>query len=369
MNNKIDAKVLDKQISKALSEDSNPAILKDLIGISDELVSQIKRDIVCNKEILNCYLYEILIARDKKVLGLKNCETLEIRAKDLKLDEGFENYNAEILEAAEDQGEIIIMKGTDKDGKKNILYYYDVELNNYWVNRQMRIFNQYGDIESMSRQAMFSDGRCEHIDDAVIVYQYDKHGNKKAALYQDDLEGMQYLEYDKAGNLTLRITKDYIMQKVQEGENTYWINEGNIIPYYNGFDFKEHVSMDTLTPENMKKSITGRGSLEFKKMLLDMERKEEVLNILRTVEPVFENCQVGNVMDAENIRKMQKMVTWFPGFAKRLKINPALATQDNAVMGAMRTAIGKTIGDTRKAECDLKTPTKQEIKEKEIGNN
>lgn len=308
---------------------------------------------------------ETLIDRDKKVLGLKNCEISEVYVGDLKLDQEFENYNAEILENTE----VTVMQGIDKEGKKNILYYY---MDDFDTVRQMRIFNQYGDIESMSRQAIFSDGRCEHIDDAVIVYQYDKHGNKKIGLYQDDIEGMRYFEYGKEGNIVLTIGKEYIGQKIEENGNTYMVYDGYFKPLYNGFECKPTQSMTSLNPEDMQRVVCENVPSEIGKALMngmDTKRKEEVLNTLRAVEPIFESCKIANPLDETNIKKMQKFVGWFTSFAKRLELNPKLAVQDEAVMSAMRTAVGKTVGNTRNVEMELKTPIKEEIKEKEIGNN
>ena len=47
-------------------------------------------------------------------------------------------------------------------------------------------------------------------------------------------------------------------------------------------------------------------------------------------------------------------------FAKRLKIDPKLATQDSSVISVMKSAVHKTIGKTADAQIDLTTPTKDE---------
>lgn len=375
MKNKVNAKVIDERIRQAF-QNSKPELIEDLIDLRTLEGVFLWNNLIDGREISAGLLQEILIGRDKKVLGLKNCEISEVYAEDLELDEEFAGYNIEIFEAAEEQGEITIIKGTDKDGKENVLYYYDVEIaNDYLVNRQQRIFNKNGDIESMSRQTMFSDGRCEHLDDAVIVYQYDKHGNKKAGLSQDNLDGMKYFEYDKSGNVVLKIEKEYIEQDIQEDGKTYTICDGYFEPsayFFGGFKLKSPTSMFELTPEDMQRYVSGDISPERREALMDgmsAERKEEALGVLRAVEPIFESCKTANILDKANIQKMQKCVQWFSGFAKRLEMDPKLAVQDEAVMSTMRGAVGRNVGKTRNAEMDLKTPVKEEIKEKEHGDN
>lgn len=270
MSNKMQEKEIDERIRQAF-QGSNPEIIEDLIDLSTFEGTQIWNRLILEGELSAGLLQDILIARDKKVLGLKNCEISEVYAEELKLEEEFAAYNVDIPQ----DSEITVIQGKDKNGKNNICIYY-ADYKNNWATRQQRIFNENGDIESMHRQTIFSDGRCEHIDDAIMVYDYDRHGNKKAGLYRDDLTGMKYFEYDKAGNIKLEVAEEYIMQK----------------------------------------------------------------------------C-----------------VQWFSGFAKRLEMDPKLAVQDEAVMSTMRGAVGKTVGTTRNAEMDLKTPVEKEIKEKERGNN
>lgn len=366
MNQKVNVKDIDERIRQAFQQ-QEPELIEDLIDVSTFEGTQLWNYLKHDRELSAGFLQDILIARDKKALGLKKQEISEANVEELELDEEFANYNAEMLE----EGEATVIRGKDKDGKDNILYYY-VDYENDWVTRQQRVFNEHGDIESMSRQTIFSDGRCEHIDDAVIVYQYDKHSNKKAALYQDDLTGMKYFEYDKSGNIVLKIEKDYIEQSFQENENTYTICDGYIKPFYNGFQSRNTTSISELKPKDMKRYAFGGISLETRNALMDsmdMKRKEEVLSTLSAVEPIFESCKTANILDEANIQKMQKLVQWFTSFEKRLEITPNSATQDVAVMSAMRSAVGKTVGNTRNAEKELKIPVKEEIKEKELGDN
>lgn len=360
---KIDGKLLDKQITKCL-QDGYIEGLKDLIELPDDIIKRLfiyemEREDGAEMQIPPDILQEILIARDKKVLGLKNYNISKVKSGELDLDEELTNYNVII---GDNEEEITVVHGKSRDGKDTVLYYYN-ELDGIEA-RQQRIFNEHGDIESMHRYAMFNDGRLSYIDNAVLSYQYDSKGNKKSSLFQDDLIGMTYYEYDNNGNVSIYIREDSIGQKMQEDGYEYTICDGYIKPTNNGYTYIGMKPTETLTPNDMKRTVFGNISQEKKQSILtgmDEKRKEEVLGILSAVEPIFQSLNTDvqkNEIDVK--KKMDKVVTWFTGFAKRLKIDPKLATQDSSVMSAMKSAVHKTIGKTADAQMDLNTPAKDE---------
>ena len=57
---------------------------------------------------------------------------------------------------------------------------------------------------------------------------------------------------------------------------------------------------------------------------------------------------------------MEKLVTWLGNFSKRLKTNPELVNQDNAVMSAMRGAVRESVGQTIEAQEDLTSSLREE---------
>lgn len=57
---------------------------------------------------------------------------------------------------------------------------------------------------------------------------------------------------------------------------------------------------------------------------------------------------------------MEKLVTWLGNFSKRLKTNPELVNQDNAVMSAMREAVRESVGQTIEAQEDLTSSLREE---------
>lgn len=357
---KIDGELLDEKITKCLQEGYIEG-LKDLIELPDDIIKRLfiyemEREDSSKRQIPTDILQEILMARDKKVLGLKKCDVSKVKSGELVLDEELRQYNAEL----EDEEEITVVRGKSQDGKDNVLYYYS----SFGVTRQQRVFNTHGDIESMYRHSMFDDGRLAYIDNAVVSYQYDNQGRKKAALSQEDISGVAYYEYDKDGDISLCVQAEAISQKVKEGEYTYTIHDGYFIPRNNGYTYIGMPATETLTAEDMKRTVWGNIPQDKKQDILDgmdKKRKEEVLGVLTAVEPIFQSLFTDVQRNEQEARKrMDKVVTWFTGFAKRLKIDPKLATQDSSVMSAMKNAVHKTIGKTADAQRDLNTPTKDE---------
>lgn len=358
---KIDGKLLDEQITKCLQEGYFEG-LKDLIELPDVIIKQLfiyemERTGNTKRQIPPHILQVILIARDKKVLGLKQYDISTVKVEDLDFDDEMSMYNSVIKE----EDEITVVRGKDENGKDNVLYYCSY----CGANRQQRVFNAHGDVESMYRHSLFDDGRLVYIDNALVSYQYDNQGRKKAALYQDDIAGMTYYEYDEAGNISIAIQEEAIRQEFNEGKITYTIVDGYFTPTNNGYIYKGMPATETLTADDMKRTVYGNIPQDKKQSILngmDQKRKEEVLGVLTAVEPIFQSLYTGDLQKNEQDarKRMDKVVTWFTGFAKRLKIDPKLATQDSSVISVMKSAVHKTIGKTADAQMDLSTPTKDE---------
>lgn len=373
---------IDQRITKALYEDKNAEELKEIFGFDDDYVKIIQEEIDSG-EISKTTCMDLLFIRDEKVLGLnytnirlsdgkklaKQMEYYNIDEDVLKLDEEMQMYNKEMEEALTKNGNFMVVEAIDKDGKRNMLYYYS-DPSYTFVNRQRRVFNEHGDLENMYRHTMYNDGRLYYIDNALLSYQYDSHGNKKCALYQDDLIGNTYYEYDKDGKIALTVEKDRVIQKRTEDENTYIIVDGYSRKRDDG-SYKKMPSTSELKPEDISRYVVGRVPENRKLSILrglNQSRKEEVLNILATVEPIFESLSTDVQKNEKDLRKrMDRVVKWFTGFNKRLEI----ASQDSAIISTMRKAVGKTIGNTEQARKDLKTPVKEERKYQggEYGDN
>ena len=199
---KVDEKLLDEQITQCL-QDGYIEGLKDLIELPDDIIkrlfiNEMERPDNTEIQIPPDILQEIFIARDRKVLGLKKYDIKRVKAEDLQFDDEMRMYNGEIQE----NDEITVVHGKDKNGKDNVLYYYFENC----ATRQQRIFNEHGDVESMYRHVMGKNGRLSYLDNALVSYQYDNQGKKKAALYQDYLAGITYYEYNKEGKAIMMIS-------------------------------------------------------------------------------------------------------------------------------------------------------------------
>ena len=271
-------------------------------------------------------LIEKFIEQDKETLRLQKCKISIARREELeeKLDKEFANYNMDMLYPSKDMIDITIIEGIDKNGKKVSLYYYpyinykDKSLEN--VVRQIRSFNKNGDIESMTRGSLDGNGEYTEIDSGSIVYQYDEKGNKNVGLYEDDLTGVEYFEYDENGNIKLSISDDHIMQHMKDGEREYNIVDGYFEPSDNGFTYLPHVSMYDIEADKIKRTVFGNISAEEKKRIISdlaPKRQQEVLDTLRIMEPIFEYASSYDSLDTE---KREKIISWFKGFSRKLKI-------------------------------------------------
>lgn len=144
------------------------------------------------------YLRAMLMNRDRKKLKL-DIKKIVHRANGglLNLPKEIAVYNTEIEQEEED---ITIMYGTDKQGRQNILYYYPSSIDKGFT-RQQRVFNNKGDVVNMYRICAFEDGRVMDIDDAAVSYTYNEEGKKIYSLSQDWVMGTLYNEYDENGEI------------------------------------------------------------------------------------------------------------------------------------------------------------------------
>lgn len=268
------------------------------------------------------------IEYDKAFRELKKYKISTVKKEELEkqLDREFSNYNADILYVDEGTTDVTVMEGIDEQGNKKVLYYYPYKdyTGEQSVMRQVRTFNKNGDIVSMTRGSMKIDkegfSEYDDVDSASIVYQYDRDGNKKVGLYEDDITGVEYFEYDKEGNIKLSISDDHIMQYVKDGEKEYDICDGYFKPTDNGFTCLSYESMYDIESNEIKRMVFGNISKEEQSSIideLDPKRQEEVIDILRIMEPIFEYASSYDSLDTE---KREKVISWFKGFSKSLKI-------------------------------------------------
>ncbi len=251
------------------------------------------------------------IGDDKAFEGLKQCKTYTVKKKDLegKLDEEFGNYNADILYVNEDIEDVTVMEGIDEQGNKEILYYYPYEdyTDEQTMVRQIRTFNENGDIVSMKRGQMKfnNEGLSEYdgIDSGSIVYKYDENGKKTVGLYVDDLIGAKYFEYDENGKIKLSISEESVEQHIKDGEKNYTICDGYFEPTDNGYRGLPAKSMQEVEENEIKRYVLGNISTEEKEQIikeLTPERQKRVLDILREMEPLLEYCNTYNSLDTED---------------------------------------------------------------------
>ena len=144
------------------------------------------------------YLRIMLINRDRKNLGL-DVQKIVIGAngEKLKLPEEISAYNTEIENENED---LTIIYGTDKEGRQNILYYYPSSVNIGFI-RQQRVLNKKGDVTNMYEIGAYYDGRIMDIIDANVSYTYNEKGEKTHSLSDDWVMGTLYNEYDENGQI------------------------------------------------------------------------------------------------------------------------------------------------------------------------
>jgi len=314
------------------------------------------------------FLRAVMMRRDKIVYGLKGIQMedgLSYEDVETKLELHPEEitYNADMY----DSKDITVVNARGKGGQPMTFYYYslDYDVNDdrsNGVNRQMRTQYQDGTISRVERSYcyvsnhhhyMYPEGKyragMSYIDGSLLVTMKNQHGNKQAALYQDDIIGCKYFEYDKEGKQTLCVNEESVQHDIVIDGQTYSVYDGFFEPTSNGYVIKRYNEGETIQdikPHDIKRSVhVANPDLRSKiEDSLDEKSQKEVLGILQALDPIFKT--MFNMQDIEDMRtsKMEKLVTWLGNFSKRLKNNPALAVQNDGVKATMRRAISKTIG-------------------------
>lgn len=361
-------KILDEQITTLLTN-------KDIKGIQELLGFEYEGDSIdVNERVTSDFLKKVMMKRDEVVYSLKAIETrdgllYQDVEEELEIQSEEETYNFDIRDS---ESTITVVNAKGKGGQPMTFYYYEPDIYSNYVNRQMRTQSQDGKISRVERASCFSFHHREghhagigYNDGSLLVTMKDKQGNKQAALYQDDILGCKYFEYDKEGNETLCVDEEAVRHGVVVDGEAYTVYDGFFEPAGNGYVIKKYNEGETIQnikPQDIKRSASIFLGSEKKKIedSLDEKTQEEVLGILQALDPIFKAMYNFHDIEYAHTSKMEKLVTWLGNFSKRLKISPKLATQDGAVMSAMKSAVSKTIGKTADVEIDLNTPMKDE---------
>jgi len=355
-------KILDEQIATFLTN-------KDIQGIQEFLGLEFQGSTFDEKGMISSqFLRMVMMRRDEIVYGLKGIQmedglSYEEVENKLELHPEEITYNADMY----DSKDITVVHARGKGGQPMTFYYYrnDYDVNDdrsNGVSRQMRTLYQDGVISRVERSYcyvsnhhhyMCPEGKYRagmgYIDGSLLVTMKNQQGNKEAALYQDDIIGCKYFEYDKEGKQTLCVNEESVQHDIVIDGQTYSVYDGFFEPTSNGYVIKRYNEGETIQdikPHDIKRSVhVANPDLRSKiEDSLDEKSQKEVLGILQALDPIFKT--MFNMQDIEDMRtsKMEKLVTWLGNFSKRLKNNPALAVQNDGVKATMRRAISKTIG-------------------------
>lgn len=365
-------KILDEQITTFLTN-------KDTKSIQELLDFEFEGSVLDESGMISAdFLRAVMIKRDEIVYKLKRIQRedgLNYEDVETELESHPEEttFNYEMY----DSTDITVVHARGKGGQPMTFYYYGADFSNNFVVRQMRTQSENEMISRVEKANCYvSNSHYAHpegkyhagmgyLDGSLLVTMKDKHGNKQAALYQDDIIGCKYFEYDKDGNRTLSVSEKSVEHDVIIDGQTYSVYDGFFEPSGNGYvlrRFNDGETIQDINPTDIKRSVhVANPYLKTKiENSLDGRTQEEILGILQALDPIFQVMY--NYHDIEDMRttKMEKLVTWLGNFSKRLKIEPKLANQDRAVMSAMRSAVSKTIGRTADAQADITTPSKDE---------
>lgn len=306
--NKVEEKLRDlkKQVGGKIST------TKYIDGFYPEAINDIVDEILTNE----------LIEQDKLELKIKDAKVYTKTKEELEedLDPECSTYNADMCYSGEPTDKVIVMEGIDNNGKRQVVYYYSYP-NGDEINSQRRSHNEKQDIELVERKFLKDTGERIPLDGESIVYQYDKNGRKKIALGDNDIVGAEYFEYDENGEIKLMINEESIHQYLSDGEKKYYIVDGYFKPTNNGYILLPSKSKYDIEKEGIHRIVGGDLSQEEKEKILSEltpKRQEEVLRILRSMEPIFEYYQE---VDYTNTEKREKIISWFKGFSKDLKID------------------------------------------------
>ncbi len=306
--NKVEEKLRDlkKQVGGEVST------TEYIAGIYPEAINDIVDEILTNE----------LIEQDKLELKMKDAKVYTKTKEELEgdLDPECSTYNADMCYIGEPTDKVTVMEGIDNKGKRQVVYYYSYP---NWgeIISQRRSHNEKQDIELVERKFLKDTGKRIPLDKESIVYQYDKNGRKKIALGDNGIVGAEYFEYDKNGEIKLIINEESIHQYLSDGEKRYYIVDGYFKPTENGYTLLPSKSKYDIEKEEIHRIVGGDLSQKEKEKILSEltpKRQEEVLRILRSMEPIFEYYQE---FDSTNTEKREKIISWFKGFSKDLKID------------------------------------------------
>lgn len=283
-----------------------------IYGFYPEAINDIVDEILTNE----------LIEQDKLELKMKDAKVYTTTKGELEgnLEPECSNYNADMCYVGNPTDKVTVMEGIDNKGKRQVVYYYSYS-NRDEIISQRRSYNEKRDIELVEREFLRDTGERMPLDGESIVYQYDKNGTKKIALGNNDMFGAKYFEYDENGEIKLMINKESIHQHLSDGGKKYYIVDGYFKPTDNGYTLLPSKSKYDIEKEEIHRIVCGDLSQEEKEKILSEltpKRQEEVLRILRSMEPIFEYYQE---FDFTNTEKREKIISWFKGFSKDLKID------------------------------------------------
>lgn len=264
-------------------------------------------------------LIEELIEQDKTKLKNPRVYTALKRNLEKELDAECRNYNADICNNEYFNDRVTVMEGTDNKGRKQVIYYYPVSFSDWdCINSQRREYNKNEDVVLVERKMLGDNGVYQDLDGSSIVYQYDKEGRKKIALGDDDIAGAEYFEYDENGKIKLAINGESITQYLPNGG---YVCDGYFKPTNNGYSLLPSKSKYDIEIKDIKRIVGGELTQEEKEQILvelTPGRQQIVLSILRRMEPMFEYWQE---VDSKNTEKREKIISWFKGFSKDLKLD------------------------------------------------
>lgn len=304
--NKVDKKLIDK--------------MKEEEGASFEYIVAFSPDII--NDLVDEVLIEELIEQDKTKLRNPKVYTALKRDLEKELDAECRSYNADICYSEYVNDRVTIMEGTDNKGRKQVVYYYPDSFSDWdFINSQRREYNENQDVVLVERKMLGNNGVYEELDGSSIIYQYDKKGKKKIALGDDDIVGAEYFEYDENGKIKLVINEESITQYLRDGEKEYYICDGYFRPTNNGYTMLPSKSKYDIEIEDIKRIVGGDLLQEEKEQILaelTPKRQQEVLRVLRTMEPMFKYWED---VDSKNTEKREKIISWFKGFSKDLKLD------------------------------------------------
>lgn len=227
------------------------------------------------------------IKRDIEELGLdENCKISIMTADEIEetLGEEFPDYNADITFNGSDADTIILISGySSKENNEVRLYYYEYRES---LIRQLRKYNQKGDLEEIKRSMNNEEKSYSEVDDGRIRYIYNEEGVKKYAKIENPFVGDIYLIYDEEGKVEFKISDESIEQIIEDGDKEYRIIDGYFKPTNNGYICLPLKSLSELKPEDIQRIVLGDISEEDKKVIiadLAEERKNEVIRAMNLV--------------------------------------------------------------------------------------